>query len=322
YWESRGPWKEGCDVIDAILDARALPSSALVGDLLHRSGNLHGWLDQRDVAYTRYQQALSIRRLGSDPDRTARTLYNLGLMAERPEDAVEYLDEALAIRLEHGLGYETALRWAIAAALWRMDDLPGAREQMDLALRVARRKGDHAFVFDVLEGMAELARLEGHYDEAERLYRDAEEEAGSFGFADDALIVAGGLARCATRAGRFAEAESRLADAAARVPRTEEWAARSAVMNSLLGALADLECAKGNVLVAAQAWGAQDVAIRNEPNSDSPAHRRERQHAVERAREHAPGTAFDAAWVAGASHPPLELPTVLCELLQLPAPQD
>jgi len=152
FWEVRGYLREGQQALEDALDRVPDADRRLRARLLNRLGSLLIWQREAERAEVVIDEALTLGRELQDSDITARSLSQLGRRAaifefadDRRDDAVQLLEEALALRQQMGDRRGTAnvqaqLAWiALSRRAYKR-----AEQLADEALAAYREVGDDA----------------------------------------------------------------------------------------------------------------------------------------------------------------------------------
>jgi tetratricopeptide (TPR) repeat protein len=206
FWQQRAHLREGREWFDRLL---ALPGAA--ERTAARAKGLTGaagiayWQNDYAAAEAWYDEAEEIIRELGDRQWLTDAIYNSGSMAgirgdmetvtakfrEGREIARELGDEATMGRFLEGEGYMAFMG----------DDLARARALLEESLALAERRGDRMAVAVAHHTVAQVARLDGRYDDAIRHYRQALQVGHELGDAASMTEPLQGLAAVAVATG-------------------------------------------------------------------------------------------------------------------------
>ncbi len=176
YWNVRGHWREGRDVLTALLEGtQADPSDH--AEALNWLGNLCYSLGEHGRALELHKESLSLRRECGDEAGVAASLSNLGRICigrGDAEDALAFFEESLEIRerIDDRVGLSISLT-AMGITKRALGDLAAARSFHDRAAEVARELEDDSGVGSALCNLANIDEVEGNYPSARSLYEEA-----------------------------------------------------------------------------------------------------------------------------------------------------
>ncbi|HEY4866804.1 MAG TPA: LuxR C-terminal-related transcriptional regulator [Candidatus Dormibacteraeota bacterium] len=149
FWEVRGYLREGEQALEEALARMPDANPRLRARVLNRLGSLLIWQEEERSGVV-IEQALALGRALKDPDIIARSLSQLGRRAaifeaseERLREAVELLEEALALRRQMGDRRGAAIvQTQLAGIALRQREYERAERLADEALVAYREAGD------------------------------------------------------------------------------------------------------------------------------------------------------------------------------------
>lgn len=203
----QGLYVEAWDSLQAArIDFEALNDQTGVAQTLHYGGTLAAQQGDYQMAQTRYEESLTIRRQLNDEPRIASLLSNLGILAQYQgnfDEARRLYGEGLEIRSNLGD------KWAIAISLnnlgylsLEVGDFATARAQLQDAVNLQREVGDRWAIANALNNLGNAIRAQGEFAQAFLIYRESlqiSQELGDRGAIAYLLEDIGGLAAVQTR---------------------------------------------------------------------------------------------------------------------------
>jgi predicted ATPase/class 3 adenylate cyclase len=178
FWQQRAHLREGREWFERLL---ALPgakdrNTARAKGLTGAAGIAY-WQNDYGAASAWYAEAEEIIRDRDDPVWLADALYNSGTVAALTGDmagVTAKLAEGLAIGRRVGDdGIIGRFLGAMGYMAFMGDDLPRARDLLEQTLAAAERAGERLPTAQAHHMVAQVARLEGRFDEAAEHYRQA-----------------------------------------------------------------------------------------------------------------------------------------------------
>ncbi len=173
FWFTQGRWTEALSWTEAVLPL--LPPEGLWerGVLLFLAGFFLHRQARYDAASERLQASIEILRGLERKGELSAALYALGeslsIRGQR-ETARPILEEALALSREINHTNLPMILTYLGIIAREEGDYVGARARMEEALESARSFGSESFESVALNSLGDLARLEGDYEKAGRLY--------------------------------------------------------------------------------------------------------------------------------------------------------
>jgi predicted ATPase/class 3 adenylate cyclase len=178
FWQQRAMLREGRDWFARVLamPGADAPIAARAKGLTGAAGIAY-WQNDYPAAEAWYDEAERIVRQLDDPVWLADAVYNTGEVAAlRGEMEVVTAKFAEGTAIGRSLGNDEIVARFLQAQgymAFMMDDLAGARPPLEEALAIAERHGDAMPIAMGHHTVGQVARLEGHLDEAAVHYREA-----------------------------------------------------------------------------------------------------------------------------------------------------
>ncbi|HZU67589.1 MAG TPA: tetratricopeptide repeat protein [Ktedonobacteraceae bacterium] len=170
YWDDRLAWLEW--LRDAAGGRGDWPTML---DAIASIVNTHALMDHNDDAEDLFKRGQKLNSYG-DPTVQVRLLVNhtyLYIFMERFDEAKQLLDQAreLVPKLQEPLRtrYTVNIDYNYGATLYWEGDYAGARAAFTQAMKEADSFGWQSLANNARNYLADIERIEGHYDEAERL---------------------------------------------------------------------------------------------------------------------------------------------------------
>jgi predicted ATPase/DNA-binding XRE family transcriptional regulator len=169
YWEPRGHWREGLEVLDELLAADGVPPAPRA-QALHAAGVLAQRLGEPAGAVRRLLTSLALSRGAGDRRGIADALHSLGLVEcsrGHSRRAVVLLEHCLALHRDLGEHDRVAAALGhLAAALRHADDAERAAALLQESQAIQRRLRRTREVAAALVNLADIALAAGRYEAA------------------------------------------------------------------------------------------------------------------------------------------------------------
>ena len=273
FWLAHGRATEGRHWLDQLLPRANAAPAGVVGNALHRAGDMALWQGDHERAAELSQKAASLLREAELTEKACLALTTQGWAVGALGDharGVEVLEQALALAREAGFERAAASALNNLAALRKLQgDYFGALKLNEACLEIVERAGDPLNVAVVLGNVGEAALGVGAHRRATEVLERSLVLARELG---DSRQAEWSLAQLALASLLHGDADRSRGLFAQSLPQALEGRDKRALDVCLHG-LAGVAAAAGDVERAARLWGAAERLRESLGNQAGPAQR-------------------------------------------------